>query len=250
MPEPSSGRAGLQIPDNFDPLIHCGAKSRNKDKICMKPAGEGTPHLREGRCYLHGGLTPIVKDGSESKIYGRRRPQALKVRLADRIDELMHSEELLTLDRQIATLRAYIEREQELVGVQMDRYDDWMDDVRMAAITTGEMPPMPAGLFPSIDVSRVEALAKLVRTEYEMRFARKFSIPIEELGSIVVQIVNKFNKLADRYSLPQEAKSEFAAMLNDIRTSRPMEDVALMRAGRGALATNGRDPKALDAPED
>lgn len=232
MPEPKSGRDGLTIPEKFDPFRHCGAKLRIKNTVCMKTAGERTPHPNEGRCYLHGGISGTLKHGYKSKIYGKERPGIMRQRLLDRIDELKSSPELLTLDTQIATLRAYIERQHEALGIRMDRYDDFMEIV--AAQDDGELPNVPPELFPLLETGHIETLAKLVKTEYEMKFARRFSVPIEEVGAIVMQIVAKFNKLADEYSLPPAARQRFAVMMSEIRTSRPMEDVALMRAGQGA----------------
>lgn len=232
MPEPASGRDGLMIPEHFDPLIHCGAKLRNKGTVCLKVAGVGTDHVNEGRCYLHGGISGTLIHGYKSKIYGRERPAQLRARLRDRIEELKASPELLTLDTQIATLRAYIERQHDQLGIQMDKYDEFMEAV--AAQDDGTLPDLPPELFPLLDTGHMETLAKLVKTEYEMKFSRRFSVPIEEVGAIVMQIVTKFNKLADEYRLPQEARTRFAGMMAEIKTSRPMEDVALMRAGRGA----------------
>jgi hypothetical protein len=45
----------------------CGAKLRNKQAHCKQPAGYKTPHVGEGRCWLHGGLTPI-RHGRYSRI--------------------------------------------------------------------------------------------------------------------------------------------------------------------------------------
>lgn len=40
----------------------CGAKTKDKSKFCAWPAGTGTSHPGEGRCYLHGGNN--VKKGA------------------------------------------------------------------------------------------------------------------------------------------------------------------------------------------
>jgi hypothetical protein len=49
----------------------CGAQLRNKPGTsCRQTAGKNTPHEGNGRCWLHGGLTP-VKSGRWSKVTRR-----------------------------------------------------------------------------------------------------------------------------------------------------------------------------------
>jgi len=234
---PDKKHKGLSLPEGFDPKVHCGAKLRGKDIICMNEAGKGTSipaDLRQNaRCYLHGGITGTLKHGNESKIYGRRREGALRTKFSDRIKALKTDAKLLTLEDQIATLKAYIEEEQLILSDNMDAYNLYMEAVRNAAEEGDEMPPMPAGLFPDMKTDKIETLAKLIKTEYDMRFSRRFSIPIEELGAILVQLVTKFNKVAEAYGLPAAAREAFAKEIMLLRTSRPVEDVALMRAGMG-----------------
>lgn len=80
------------------PLHKCGAKTRSGG-TCKHPAGFKTDHLGEGRCWLHGGRSPI-KHGRYSKI---TRP---------RIKELLEAFETdpdpLNLRSEVALLRALI----------------------------------------------------------------------------------------------------------------------------------------------
>lgn len=240
MPMPDKKHTGLEIPEGFDPLKHCGAKLRGKNTVCMAPAGQGSsypPDVRQNaRCYRHGGITGTLKTGSESKVLGKRRPGGLRIKFSDRIKLLKTDAKLLTLEDQIATLKAFIEVEQEALSDQMDAFDEYMQVVRDAAANGDEMPPMPAGLFPDLKTDKIETLARLIKIEYDMRFSRRFSIPVEEMGAILVQLVAKFGKIADRYNLPAAAKEDFAKEILELRTSRPIEDVALMRAGMGPQA--------------
>lgn len=48
----------------------CGAKLRGRDGTCNQPAGKNTDHFGQGKCWLHGGLTPI-KTGRYSGIVRR-----------------------------------------------------------------------------------------------------------------------------------------------------------------------------------
>jgi hypothetical protein len=63
-------------PDNrivFDPELHCGAQTTSNEghEPCRNRKGFRTPHPMEGRCWKHGGLTPI-KTGIYSKVQGTR----------------------------------------------------------------------------------------------------------------------------------------------------------------------------------
>jgi len=77
----------------------CGAKTRS-GKPCGYPAGYKTDHPGEGKCYLHGGRTPI-KHGRYSKISGN---------LGDKIAEHANNPNPLDLLPELATLRALFER--------------------------------------------------------------------------------------------------------------------------------------------
>jgi hypothetical protein len=69
------------------PRATCGAHTDNGP--CRNVQGFKTPHLGEGRCYLHGGLTPRGVDSPHFK-HGRRTryEKALKAQLADAYAQL------------------------------------------------------------------------------------------------------------------------------------------------------------------
>ena len=46
----------------------CGAKKRQGDGNCRRPAGWGTDHAGRGRCKLHGGKAPQVSRAAEIEI--------------------------------------------------------------------------------------------------------------------------------------------------------------------------------------
>lgn len=88
-------------------LAVCGAKNRSGEP-CQRPAGWGTDHVGEGRCKLHGGLTPRgadsphYKHGAYSRYASALRPtvQAHIAALADHdpvdiVDELQLQRALL-----------------------------------------------------------------------------------------------------------------------------------------------------------
>jgi hypothetical protein len=83
-------------------LPKCGAKTRPgaKSPTCTRPAGWRTDHPGQGKCYLHGGKTPI-KSGRYSLIKRHR--------LKDRIEQLRKDPDPLNLLPEIAFLRALVE---------------------------------------------------------------------------------------------------------------------------------------------
>jgi len=76
--------ADLQIAKEGVKRLLCGAKLRNKNRTCRRPAGAGTNHLGTGYCHLHTGNTPAGEKQAqqqlveqrmqlEGEMYGRRR---------------------------------------------------------------------------------------------------------------------------------------------------------------------------------
>ena len=87
---------------------HCGAKARRTGRPCGNVAGFRTPHVGEGRCYLHGGLNPI-KHGRYSTITRERIRDLIAAHEAD--------PDPLNILPEIAALRALF---QEFI----ERYDE------------------------------------------------------------------------------------------------------------------------------
>ena len=82
----------------------CGARSKGTGKPCQNIAGKGTDHVGNGTCRLHGGGTPI-RHGLYSKIH--------RTRLGKRIAEIENDPEILSLHRELATLKALAEEAAE-----------------------------------------------------------------------------------------------------------------------------------------
>lgn len=62
----------------LEPSIpQCGAKLRNRDAFCRQPAGARTNHPGTGRCWIHGGLTP-VRHGRYSSVVRREIQELLR----------------------------------------------------------------------------------------------------------------------------------------------------------------------------
>lgn len=91
-------------------MSECGAKTRANGS-CKNPAGMRTDHLGQGKCYLHGGATP-VKHGRYSTI---NRP-----RLRELLDAFDADPDPLDLLPEIKLLRA-------LILDYVERYDRFTD---------------------------------------------------------------------------------------------------------------------------
>lgn len=88
--------------------VKCGAKTRG-GKPCRNTAGKKTDHVGEGRCWLHGGLTP-VKHGRYSKVKSRR--------IAELLTEFEADDDPLNLKPEVILLRA-------LILDYVNRYDEF-----------------------------------------------------------------------------------------------------------------------------
>ena len=79
----------------------CGGKTR-AGRLCRYPAGFGTVHPGEGRCYLHGGTA----QAGQAKVL-----QAIcaNPEMAHRALELLEDEDLLSARRELAVLKARFE---------------------------------------------------------------------------------------------------------------------------------------------
>lgn len=67
-----TNQVGLEpLKDPTPARLECGAQKRRKPgEFCRQPAGKNTPHEGSGKCWLHGGLTP-VKSGRWSTVTRR-----------------------------------------------------------------------------------------------------------------------------------------------------------------------------------
>jgi len=68
--------------------IRMSEKRFGKKYLCGKVAGEGTPHVGEGKCYLHGGLTPK----GVNMVHGMNKPIPVQDNLSARENFLSDDE--------------------------------------------------------------------------------------------------------------------------------------------------------------
>lgn len=213
----------------FDPTKHCGAKKKTGEGFCTHIAGERTDHVGLGKCWLHGGATP-VKHGLRSKV----RKSALK----DEIQSAKHSPELLSLDEQIAFLKVILNGLLENYEVQREEFNSYMELLEDADYDEDEIPavrPSKPDIGAPIEV--INTLNRVIKTAFDMRFTKRFSVPLSEVDVILAQIVTFFNEVCDAYGVSNQAKVEFAEKVRaNIKIARPPDEQLAVAAGANDAA--------------
>lgn len=91
----------------------CGARTKGRVGFCSKPAGWRTDHEGQGKCYLHGGATPI-KHGRYSTI---KRPEIRAL-----IEQYEADDNPLNIFPELAAARAFLHD-------FIERYDEWREAI-------------------------------------------------------------------------------------------------------------------------
>ena len=208
----------------------------------MNQAGFKTDHLTIGRCYLHGGISGTLKHGMRSEVI-KQMPS-----LREQMESIKQSPDLLNLDDQIAYLRALFERQVDATDSAYMKFDQMLAQIEETGIDPDDAETLKAAaaeMMPNVDTAIVGELTRIVKVAYEMRFARRFSIPIAELAQVVEQIVYAFNQIAGKYQLSQDARLEFAELMQGLKLSRQM-DVQLDRAGGNGGSVGSSSPMPIE----
>lgn len=202
---PNWGLQDLEIPDDFDPEKHCGAKRPNLNTVCMHRTPQGVRCKRHSR----GNSTETQLANREKKLTGGKK-------FFDRVEEIKNDPNLLRLDTEIAVLRATLEIQLNQYGVDLERYEKAIQS--LGAI--GEMPDdvMEAmgAAMPSLKMDTIETLAKLVTAEHNMQFAKRNSIPIAQVGQMLAQLLRGFESIARRHDIPAYVVEEFSRIIRDL----------------------------------
>jgi hypothetical protein len=133
------------------PVATCGAKKKRTPGPCSKPAGWRTEHPGQGKCYLHGGATPI-KHGRYSSI---TRP-----RVRELIEKHEADADPLNILPELAAARALFED-------FVERYDHWRDALlawHKSYTTRNALPEQQAEAFRRCSTNTRSGSVKLVRT--------------------------------------------------------------------------------------
>ncbi len=218
----------VELPPEFieNPERFCGRK-KGDGGPCMRIAGMGTDHPGVGCCRFHSTGRPIIGANGGKSMIAHSGPSLIK-----RMQQLKQDSTLYDLDNAIAYLQVLFERQ---IGANSEAFERY--DLLKASLESGEMGDDGElekdlrAVLPEIDLTIIEQLGKTIRTAYEMKFSRRFSITIPEMEHILGQIANSFNRLMDKYGVDPEAKREFAHAMLSLRTNKPI-DPRLDWAGR------------------
>lgn len=145
-------------PKGLPPKETCNAFDPHTSKLCTRKAGAKTPHLGYGRCYVHGGMTPLPTTHEPLKL-----PAPIKLR--ELATTYYHDESVFDLRKEIAVCRAAIES-LEIEGAT--KVIDAAPALNMLLNTSGRL---------------VERLHNIER-------GRKYVIHIEEVQRIFVRVID------------------------------------------------------------
>jgi hypothetical protein len=189
-------------------LSRCGAQLRKKPgRYCQLRSGYKTPHLGEGKCYLHGGLTPIRTGRYSSITHTRLR------HLMDALDQ--QDTNVLDLEPEAKLMRA-------MVIDYINRYDAFVDELHLWAAATqkarGKGAPPPKLEILSLHDARdlVEGVSRIVEKIHKITASGAISLDtfrrvMEQMGLVVATHVSDPDTLrriqADWGSVIIDAKS-------------------------------------------
>jgi hypothetical protein len=166
-------------------LPRCGAKTR-AGSPCRRPAGLQTPHVGQGKCSLHGGLTPI-KHGRYSTI---TRPA-----IRERLDALHAADpDPLDLLPELQMLRA-------LTMDFIERYDRSHEALLAWHANGHPAHARPRQLLDITDASRLlERIARIVDTIHKRTQEHTISLEtfhhlMEQMGLVVARYVGDADTL-------------------------------------------------------
>lgn len=170
----------------FDPEKHCGAQLRKKERgrFCCFPKGTKTPHLGEGRCWLHGGLTPI-KHGLSSLIQHGRLKDLLK-----KMKEIDH--DILDLSPEVNLMRAMTIDFVNRYDTFTDHLETWYNALDGKQKDMGLPPVMRK--FPTLEDAGtlLEAISRMVERVHKITREGSITMDVfrglmEQMGMVVAQ---------------------------------------------------------------
>lgn len=203
--------------DHRSELPRCSAQLRKKPgRYCQNRAGYKTPHLGDGRCYLHGGLTPI-KTGRYSRIQ--------HARLKHILEDLETSDQAtLDLEPEARLLRA-------MVIDYVNRYDDFVDELHRWAVADQRSrgkgaPPPKLDLLSLHDASDlVEKVSRVVERVHKI--SRESALTLDTFRRVMEQMGLLVAKHVKDPQILQRIEADWATVIVDARSfsRQPQESV-------------------------
>lgn len=211
----------------FDAATMCGAQLRNRERgrLCQQPKGYKTPHPGDGKCWLHGGLTPI-KHGLQSLIqHGRLKDMVRK------IEELDHA--VMDLEPEAILMRA-------LTFDFVNRYDDFRDQLETwynmidqdNRDNDRKLPPVPRKYPEITDAAPIlEGISRIVERMHKIQ--REGSITLDVFRGVMTQM----GMIVAKYVEDPDALAKIEKDWSDIM----VDPKSFVRASAGAKATSDDD---------
>lgn len=165
----------------------CGARTRSggRHRTCHQPAGSRTDHAGQGRCWLHGGRSPV---------YSGRYSQIMHTTLRDLIQRHAEDPDPLNIFPELAHLRALAEDYVNRYGSITNAIIHW-NETR----AEGERPARILDLASA--ASLLEAITRVVERIENVRAANAISRPelnrlVGAMGAVVEREVKDADLIA------------------------------------------------------
>jgi hypothetical protein len=159
------------------PVPLCGAKRRQGEGTCRKPAGAGTDHPGVGRCRLHGGCTPSHRRAGQDR------------RIEEGARTMLERENLVPVDnplQQLQMLAAEVVAWKDILGTKVEELGAWShDDVNEHEDVRAIILPFERALDRCNTV-----LSGLVRLGVEERLVRLSEAQAELIKGVIMAVLD------------------------------------------------------------
>jgi hypothetical protein len=182
-------------------------------------------------------------------------------RLKERAEAIRRGVDLLNIDDQVARVSAIVDMQWELYAMKVDNHFAVIEALEEIGFGSPESiakwkeehgedskPPSINWYyenFPQMALGDVEKLASMIKMSYDMKFAKRFSVPVEEVETMRAQIKVAFQRVAQRFNLPKEVTLAFIEEISAIRVSKEF-DAVLATAGGATPIIDGEWVEAAD----
>lgn len=177
----------------------CNALKLTEDGYCPRPAGSGTDHRGEGRCSVHSGMANGVP------VAGYKIPA-----IQERMHEFIHDPEIISVDREIALVRAYTELLGGYISVLQQEHNNGTHP-KDSQINVAELTAM-------VNQS-TRNIAHLVQTKHQIEMDRKYMVDIRMVHLMFTMV----GDIIDKAVIDTVIRSQIGNALNRISLPAPIK---------------------------
>ena len=199
-------------------LAICGAKRRGSGDpglLCQNRAGYKTPHVGEGRCWLHGGARGSGRPAIHGR-YAMSQPRSL----AEEAEKLRADPDLLDAEEQAALLKAILRRQVDYHDVTVDAYlDELVEWTQKQEADPDFNDPPPKEPIPGAHISTdvIKLLTSVQKTIHDVHYQKQNSLPIVEVQRILAEVADSFQIVAKEFGIPEAAVLEFRTRIQRVK---------------------------------